>query len=83
MTQIEMAKQGILSPQMKQVAQQENIDVENLQQYIAEGKVVIPANVNHANLTPCGIGKNLRVKINANIGTSAKHCNPLYPSCVA
>ena len=71
MTQIEMAKQGILSPQMKQVAQQENIDIKILQQYIAEGKVVIPANVNHANMIPYGIGKNLRVKINANIGTSS------------
>ena len=66
-----MAKQGILSLQMKQVAQQENIDEETLQQYIVAGKVVIPANVNHANLIPCGIGKGLRIKINANIGTSS------------
>jgi len=37
---------------------------------VAEGKAVIPCNKNHKNLVPIGIGKYLRTKINANIGTS-------------
>jgi len=70
MTQLEMAKQGILSPPMEHVAQQEDISKELILQYIAEGKIVIPANINHTNLIPCGIGKGLSIKVNANIGTS-------------
>lgn len=65
-----MAKQGILSPPMEHVAQQEDISKELILQYIAEGKIVIPANINHTNLIPCGIGKGLSIKVNANIGTS-------------
>jgi len=73
MTQIELAKQGALSPQMRHVAQQEGVREEIVEQYVAEGKIVIPANPNHAFLIPCGIGKGLRVKVNANIGTSSDY----------
>jgi phosphomethylpyrimidine synthase len=73
MTQIELAKRGILSPQMRHVAKQEGLSEEVIMQYVAEGKVVIPANPNHANLVSRGIGKGLRVKINANIGTSSDY----------
>ena len=75
MTQLELAKQGVISPQMKQVAQQEGMSQEVVQQHIAEGTVVIPANINHDNLVPCGIGKELSIKINANIGTSSDYGN--------
>jgi phosphomethylpyrimidine synthase len=75
MTQIDLAKQGVISPQIKQIAKQEGVSQEVVQQYTAEGKIVIPANVNHANLVPCGIGKDLTVKINANIGTSSDYGN--------
>jgi len=75
MTQLNLAKQGIISPQIKQIAQQEDVSQEIIQQYASEGKIVIPANVNHANLVPCGIGKELTVKINANIGTSSDYGN--------
>ena len=75
MTQLELAKQGVISPQMKRVAQQEGMSQEVVQQYIAEGTIVIPANINHANLAPCGIGKELSIKINANIGTSPDYGN--------
>ncbi len=71
MTQLEMAKRGIVSPQMKMVGEQENIDPDIICQLIARGAVVIPANINHRNLVPCGIGESLRTKINANIGTSS------------
>ena len=75
MTQLEMAKRSALSLQMKYVAQHEGVSEETIQQYVAEGKIVIPANVNHANLVPCGIGKGLNVKVNANIGTSSDYGN--------
>ena len=71
MTQLELAKQGVISPQMKAVAAQENLDPETIRQSIEKGVVVIPANVNHENLVPCGVGEGLRTKVNANIGTSS------------
>jgi phosphomethylpyrimidine synthase len=70
MTQIESAREGIITREMQVVAAQESIPEETLRQLVAEGKVVIPANINHKNLVPIGIGKGLRTKINANIGTS-------------
>ena len=73
MTQIEMARRGILSPEMRQVAQKEGSNEDSIIQHVSEGKTVIPANPNHNRLVPCGIGKGLRVKINANIGTSSDH----------
>jgi phosphomethylpyrimidine synthase len=75
MTQLELAKKGIISKEMNSVARREEIDEEQLMANIAEGTAVIPANINHNNLVPCGIGKGLKVKINANIGTSSDHGN--------
>jgi phosphomethylpyrimidine synthase len=71
MTQLELAKQGDISPQMEQVARAEAIAVDVLRQGIAAGKIVIPANPKHDNLVPCGIGQGLTTKVNANIGTSS------------
>jgi phosphomethylpyrimidine synthase len=71
MTQLELARQGNISTQMKVVAQAEGIEVELIRQRVAEGTVVIPANVRHFNLNPCGVGKGLSTKVNANIGTSS------------
>ncbi len=71
MTQFELAQSMIISPQMKVVAEKEGIDPELLLQGIADGSIVIPANINHQGLAPCGIGKGLRTKVNANIGTSS------------
>ena len=73
MTQLELAKKGILSLQMKHVAKKEGISEDTLLQNIADGTVVIPANLNHSNLVPCGIGKGLRIKINANLGVSPEY----------
>jgi phosphomethylpyrimidine synthase len=71
MTQLELAREGIISPQMEQVAQREGIAAEAIRQGVAQGKIVIPANKNHQNLVPCGIGQGLRTKVNANFGTSS------------
>ncbi len=75
MTQLELARKGIISPQMRTVAEQENLDAEFIRLGIAEGNIVIPANVKHKNFTPFGIGKGLRTKVNANLGTSSDYGN--------
>ncbi|MDO5095141.1 MAG: phosphomethylpyrimidine synthase ThiC [Peptostreptococcaceae bacterium] len=69
-TQMEAAKKGIVTEQMKTVAQKENMDINLLMRYVAEGKIAIPANINHKSLSPEGIGKGLRTKINVNLGVS-------------
>jgi len=73
MTQLEIAVRGDTSPQMIQVAKAESIDVEILREKIASGKVVIPANMRHIGLKPCGVGEGLSTKVNANIGTSSDY----------
>jgi phosphomethylpyrimidine synthase len=71
MTQLEIARKGIISPQMKAVAKVEGLDAECIRERIARGTLVIPANIRHHNLVPCGIGEGLSTKVNANIGTSS------------
>jgi len=71
MTQLELARKGVISPQMIQVAEQEKVEAEFVRCGVAEGTIVIPANVKHSNLVPCGIGQGLKTKVNANIGTSS------------
>ena len=75
MTQLELAIKGIISPQMTLVAQQEGVEAEVIQHGVAKGTIVIPANTNHTNLVPYGIGQGLRTKVNANIGTSSDFGN--------
>ncbi len=75
MTQLELARKGIISPQMSLVAEQEEIEAEFIRQGVAEGTIVIPASIEHANLVPCGIGQGLKTKVNANIGTSSDFGN--------
>lgn len=69
-TQMEAAKKGIITKEMKVVAEKEKIDVEKLRELMACGKVVIPANINHTSLSAEGIGEGLRTKINVNLGVS-------------
>jgi phosphomethylpyrimidine synthase len=69
-TQMEAAKKGIITKEMLVVAEKENISEEKLRGLIAEGKVVIPANINHKSLSPEGIGEGLKTKINVNLGIS-------------
>ena len=75
MTQLELAREGIISPQMSQVAQHEGVEAEFIRQGVGRGTIVIPANTKHTNLTPCGIGQGLKTKVNANIGTSSDFGN--------
>ena len=69
MTRIELAKKGIITDEVKLVASHEGLTPEQLSGDIASGVSVIPININHK-IKPMGIGKNMRTKINANIGTS-------------
>jgi len=70
MTQLENARNGIITTEMEAVAAGEALDREKLRAAVADGRVVIPANRNHKHLRPIGIGQGLKTKINANIGTS-------------
>lgn len=69
MTRIELAKKGIITEEVKLVAKDEGLTPEQLSEDIAAGVSVIPININHK-IKPIGIGRNMRTKINANIGTS-------------
>ena len=69
-TQLEAARQGCITHEMKIVAKQEGLDVEVLRELIALGQIVIPCNKLHTSIAPQGIGKRLRTKINVNLGTS-------------
>jgi phosphomethylpyrimidine synthase len=69
MTRIELAKKGIVTDEMKRVASAEGLQPEQLSMDIAAGVSTIPINRNHG-ISPVGIGRNMRTKINANIGTS-------------
>lgn len=71
MTQLKKARSGEVTPEMKTVAENEQVEPDWLRDQVAEGRVVIPANARHNNLIPCGVGEGLRVKVNANIGTSS------------
>ena len=75
MTQLELARNGTVSPQIKHVAEKEGVETDFIIHGLAEGEIIIPANINHTNLIPCGIGKGLRTKVNANIGTSSDFCD--------
>ncbi len=70
-TQAELAKKGIISPTMRAVAHDEQVSVEVIQQGLSEGTIVLPANARRSLSSPRAIGKGLRTKVNANIGTSA------------
>lgn len=69
-TQRDAARKGIITTQIKEVAEKEHMPVEQLMKLTAEGKAVIPANKHHICLKPQGIGSMLRTKINVNLGVS-------------
>ncbi|MCL2140219.1 MAG: phosphomethylpyrimidine synthase ThiC [Dehalococcoidia bacterium] len=75
MTQLEQAKQGIVSQRMKEVACRESVTQAFVLQGVADGTIVIPANTNHPHAVTCGVGKGLSTKVNANLGTSSDCVN--------
>lgn len=72
-TQMDAARKGIVTPQIKAVAEKENVAIDYIMKKVAEGKIAIPANKNHKSLDAVGIGEGLKTKINVNLGIS-KDC---------
>lgn len=75
-TQMDAARKGIHTEEMKEVARKEQIEIEKLCEWMAEGKVIIPCNKNHKGIVPNGIGAMLKTKINVNLGVS-RDCKDL------
>jgi len=72
MTQMEQARRGRITDEMRYVAAVEGTDPESLRARIAAGTAIIPKNVHH-DFNPIGVGQGLSTKVNANIGTSGHH----------
>jgi len=70
-TQMYYARRGELTKQMSYVAKIEGVSENLVMDEVAKGSIIIPANVNHINLKPMGIGRKLKTKVNANIGNSS------------
>ncbi len=70
MTQLDIAKSGRVSKEVRLAAKDEPVTAENLRKLIASGNAVLPANELHKKLKPLAIGQGLKTKVNANIGTS-------------
>ncbi len=75
-TQMYYARQGIVTEEMKYVAEVENLSVELVRKEIARGRMIIPANVMHTSLKPMAIGIATKCKVNSNIGSSALASDP-------
>src|SRR5207247_11058787 len=72
MTQMEQAKRGRITEEMRYVAAVEGIDAGELRARIAAGLAIVPKNIHH-DFNPIGVGQGLSTKVNANIGTSGHH----------
>ena len=69
-TQMDAAKRGIITPEMKAVAEKEYRTEEEIRELVARGQVAICANKLHTCIDPNGVGSMLRTKINVNLGVS-------------
>ena len=70
-TQMTYARRGEITPEMEFVAIREDVQPDFVRDEVARGRAIIPANINHPEIEPMVIGRNFKVKINANIGNSA------------
>lgn len=75
-TQMNAARQGIITDEIRTVAEKEGIAPEKLMEYVAAGTAIIPCNKNHKAISPAGVGSMLKTKINVNLGTS-RDCKDL------
>jgi len=79
-TQMDAARKGIVTPQIKTVAEKEHMPVEKMMELVAEGKVAICANKHHTCLNPEGVGSMLRTKINVSSRSRCRsYHGPLQP----
>lgn len=70
MTQIDAARAGCVTREMKIVAEKEGRTPEFIREGVAAGRIAIPANIHHTSLSPEGVGGGLRTKVNVNLGIS-------------
>jgi phosphomethylpyrimidine synthase len=70
-TQLDYARRGMITPEMRFVAAREAMPAEFVRSEIARGRAILPSNINHPESEPMIIGRNFLVKVNANIGNSA------------
>jgi len=70
-TQLHYARRGLITEEMEHAARREGLPPEMVRDEVARGRAIIPANLNHPELEPMIIGRKFRVKVNANIGSSA------------
>lgn len=75
LTQMAAAKQGIITKEMEIVANKEGLDPRTIMERVAAGTIAIPANKNHRNLDPNGVGQGLKTKVNVNLGVSRDCAN--------
>jgi phosphomethylpyrimidine synthase len=75
MTQLEHAREGGITEEMRRAAAQEGVEPERLRALLAAGRAVLPANVHRTRRRPCAIGEGLRTKVNANLGTSGDYAD--------
>ncbi len=75
-TQMDAARQGIITREMEAVAEKERMTAEGIRALVAKGQAVIPCNKVHTSIDPNGIGSMLKTKINVNLGTS-RDCKDL------
>jgi phosphomethylpyrimidine synthase len=76
LTQLESARKGLITDEMKQAAAADQVQPEDLRRGIADGKIVLLRNVHHDNSVPVAIGAGVRTKVNANIGSSKDQADP-------
>jgi len=75
-TQMELAQRGVLTEEVKSIARGEELLPEFVMRGVAEGRIVVTRNLIQREMKSLGIGEGLRVKVNANIGTSKDICDP-------
>lgn len=73
MNQLEHARKGLTTKDIEEIATSEGVDSQFIVKEMAAGHIIIPRNKQHKSISPIGIGKGLRTKVNANIGTSKDH----------
>ena len=74
-TQLHYARRNVITEEMQYIAQRERLAPELVRSEVARGRMIIPANIHHANLEPMCIGVASKCKINSNIGNSAVTSN--------
>ena len=75
MTQLETARKGAISEEMKICAAEEGVSPEFIRKGVEDGSIVVVRNVRHTAIAPLAVGRGLRTKVNANIGTSGDHAD--------